>query len=36
MGMLGYIATATQNEISNWMQLGLTETLGQLGVPKEV
>ena len=36
MGMLGYIATATQNEISNWMQLGLTETLGHLGVPKEM
>lgn len=35
MGMLGYIATAAQDEIDNWIRLGLKETLGQLGVPKE-
>lgn len=35
MGMLGYIATATKNEIATWMRLGLRETLEQLGVPKE-
>jgi ATP adenylyltransferase len=34
MGMLGYIAVTTQNEIRNWIQLGLGETLGELGVPK--
>ncbi|ROW03760.1 hypothetical protein VMCG_05492 [Cytospora schulzeri] len=36
MGMLGYIATATQKEIDNWVRLGPTETLKELGVPKEM
>lgn len=35
MGMLGYIAIAIKYEIGIWMRLGLKETLGQLGVPKE-
>lgn len=36
MGMLGYIAVATRDEITTWMQLGLKETLLQVGVPKEL
>lgn len=34
MGMLGHIAVTTQNEISNWIHLGLKETLRELGLPK--
>ncbi|KAH9883295.1 ATP adenylyltransferase-domain-containing protein [Xylariomycetidae sp. FL2044] len=33
IGMLGYIAVATQNEINGWKQLGLKATLRELGVP---
>lgn len=36
MGMLGYIPTATKDEIDSWMRLGLKETLGQLGVPRDM
>ena len=36
MGMLGYIAVATQNEINNWVRLGLKETLSKLGVSREI
>ena len=34
MGMLGLITVATKNEINNWVQLGLTEALREVGVPK--
>ncbi|KAM5372606.1 hypothetical protein ACJZ2D_007380 [Fusarium nematophilum] len=34
IGMLGVIAVATQNEVHNWVRLGLTESLGELGVSK--
>ncbi|PLB55689.1 hypothetical protein P170DRAFT_375627 [Aspergillus steynii IBT 23096] len=34
LGMLGVIAVATTKEIDNWVRLGLTESLGELGVPK--
>ncbi|KAK7746568.1 hypothetical protein SLS62_009365 [Diatrype stigma] len=34
IGMLGVIAVATRNEIDNWVRLGLTTTLRELGVPK--
>lgn len=34
LGMLGVIAVATQKEIDNWIKLGLTESLRELGVPK--
>ncbi|TPX20296.1 hypothetical protein DIZ76_016184 [Coccidioides immitis] len=34
MGTLGLIAVATKNEIDNWVRLGLTEALRELGVPK--
>ncbi|KAJ5259571.1 hypothetical protein N7478_012552 [Penicillium angulare] len=34
IGMLGYIVVATQREIDNWIRLGLTGSLGELGVPK--
>jgi ATP adenylyltransferase len=34
LGMLGYIAVATENEINNWIRLGLTDSLRELGVPK--
>ena len=34
IGMLGYIAVATKNEIDNWIRLGLTDSLRELGVPK--
>lgn len=34
LGMLGVIAVATRKEIENWVRLGLTESLAQLGVPK--
>lgn len=35
MGMLGYIAVASQKEIDNWLRLGLKEVLSELGVPRE-
>lgn len=35
IGMLGYIAVATQKEIDNWIQLGLTDSLRELGVAKQ-
>lgn len=35
MGMLGYIAVATETEIDTWVRLGLRKSLGQLGVAKE-
>lgn len=35
MGMLGYIAVATDKEIDTWVQLGLRKTLAQLGVARE-
>lgn len=35
MGMLGYIAVATEKEIDTWVRLGLRKTLAQLGVAKE-
>jgi ATP adenylyltransferase/5',5'''-P-1,P-4-tetraphosphate phosphorylase II len=34
MGMLGYIAVATHHEMHRWIQLGLTKSLEQLGVPR--
>lgn len=34
IGMLGYIAVATRKEIDNWIQLGLTDSLRELGVAK--
>lgn len=34
IGMLGYIVVATQGEIDNWIRLGLTDSLRELGVPK--
>ncbi|CEJ92611.1 hypothetical protein VHEMI08250 [[Torrubiella] hemipterigena] len=34
LGMLGVIAVATQNEIDNWVQSGLIESLKALGVPR--
>lgn len=34
LGMLGVIAVATQNEIDNWVRLGLTESLKALGFPR--
>lgn len=36
LGMLGVIAVATTKEIDNWVKLGLTESLAELGVPKEI
>jgi ATP adenylyltransferase len=36
LGMLGVIAVATTKEIDNWVRLGLTESLAELGVPKGV
>ncbi|KAF4343765.1 ATP adenylyltransferase C-terminal [Fusarium beomiforme] len=33
LGMLGIIAVATEKEIDNWIQLGLTKSLAELGVP---
>lgn len=35
IGMLGYIAVATRKEIDNWIQLGLTDSLRELGVAKQ-
>lgn len=35
LGMLGVIAVATMEEVDNWVRLGLTESLAELGVPKE-
>lgn len=35
MGMLGYIAIATRDEIDGWVRRGLVESLKVLGVPKE-
>ncbi|OPB36245.1 phosphorylase superfamily protein [Trichoderma guizhouense] len=34
LGMLGVIAVATRAEIDNWIRLGLSESLRELGVPK--
>lgn len=34
LGMLGVIAVATKPEVDNWVRLGLTESLRELGVPK--
>lgn len=34
IGMLGVIAVATRNEVDNWVRLGLTSALRELGVPK--
>ncbi|OGM49827.1 hypothetical protein ABOM_001437, partial [Aspergillus bombycis] len=36
LGMLGVIAVATRKEIDTWVSLGLTESLAELGVPKEI
>ncbi|KAH7229909.1 hypothetical protein BKA60DRAFT_506214 [Fusarium oxysporum] len=36
LGMLGVIAVATEKEIENWVKLGLTNSLRELGVPKDV
>lgn len=35
MGMLGYIAVATEKEVEVWVRLGVRKTLAQLGVAKE-
>lgn len=35
IGMLGYIVVATQNEIDNWIALGPTDCLRELGVAKQ-
>ncbi|GFG20370.1 5',5'''-P-1,P-4-tetraphosphate phosphorylase 2 [Aspergillus udagawae] len=35
IGMLGYIAVATRKEIDNWIRLGLTDSLRELGVAKQ-
>ncbi|GKZ29573.1 hypothetical protein AbraIFM66950_005605 [Aspergillus brasiliensis] len=35
IGMLGYIVVATQKEIDNWVRLGLTDSLRQLGVARQ-
>ncbi|KAG5745736.1 hypothetical protein H9Q69_011914 [Fusarium xylarioides] len=34
LGMLGVIAVATEKEIENWVKLGLTNSLRELGVPR--
>ncbi|KAL6796246.1 ATP adenylyltransferase domain-containing protein [Trichoderma sp. SZMC 28013] len=34
LGMLGVIAVATRAEMDNWIRLGLSESLRELGVPK--
>ncbi|KAI9035748.1 uncharacterized protein KD926_002937 [Aspergillus affinis] len=34
LGMLGVIAVATTKEVDNWVRLGLTESLAELGLPK--
>lgn len=36
LGMLGYIAVSTQQEINNWVRLGPTQVLRELGVPREI
>ncbi|KAJ5375502.1 hypothetical protein N7517_007508 [Penicillium concentricum] len=36
LGMLGVIAVATTREIDNWVRLGLTESLAEVGVPKRI
>ncbi|CAG8900569.1 unnamed protein product [Penicillium egyptiacum] len=36
LGILGVIAVATTKEIDNWVRLGLTESLAELGVSKEI
>ncbi|KAJ5699596.1 hypothetical protein N7536_002609 [Penicillium majusculum] len=36
LGMLGVIAVATTKEIDNWIRLGLTKSLAELGVPKGI
>lgn len=36
LGMLGVVAVATTKEIDNWVRLGLTESLAELGVPKGI
>jgi ATP adenylyltransferase/5',5'''-P-1,P-4-tetraphosphate phosphorylase II len=33
IGMLGLISVATQKEMDNWVRLGLTDALRELGVP---
>jgi ATP adenylyltransferase len=35
LGMLGVIAVATEREIDNWVRLGLTNSLMELGVARE-
>ncbi|KAG5775491.1 hypothetical protein H9Q73_010833 [Fusarium xylarioides] len=34
IGMVGFIAVATQGEIDNWLRIGLATALAELGVPK--
>ncbi|KAF5566680.1 ATP adenylyltransferase II [Fusarium phyllophilum] len=34
LGMLGVIAVATEKEIENWVKLGLTNSIRELGVPR--
>ncbi|KAF5625218.1 ATP adenylyltransferase II [Fusarium sp. NRRL 25303] len=36
LGMLGVIAVATEKEIENWVKLGLTNSLRELGVPRNI
>ncbi|KAJ5972817.1 uncharacterized protein N7479_002735 [Penicillium vulpinum] len=36
LGMIGIIAVATTKEIDNWVRLGLTESLAEVGVPKAI
>ncbi|KAJ5173826.1 uncharacterized protein N7500_001757 [Penicillium coprophilum] len=36
LGMLGVIAVATMKEIDNWVRLGLTESLAEVGVPRSI
>lgn len=35
IAMLGYVAVATQKDIDNWIQLGTTSSLRELGVAKQ-
>lgn len=35
LGMMGVIAVATQKEIDNWISIGPSKALGELGVPKK-
>lgn len=34
LGMLGVVAVATTEEIDNWVRLGLTKCLAEMGLPK--